>query len=54
MSGQTTRPQVPEGRIASYGLTTRQMAPTDKGFVGYETIWDSVQTEAAYQTPSRP
>ena len=52
MSGQTTRPQVPEGKLGA--LTTRQMAPTDKGFVGYETIWDEAQKEAKYEAPKRP
>jgi len=53
MSGQpTTRPKVPEGK-ARY-LITRQKAPTDKGFVGYDTIWESFQKEVKYQTPKRP
>jgi hypothetical protein len=53
MSGQpTTRPKVPEGK-ARY-LITRQKAATDKGFVGYDTIWESFQKEVKYQTPKRP
>jgi len=53
MSGQpSTRPKVPEG-TASY-FKTRQMAPTEKGFVGYETIWESFQKEVKYTTPARP
>ena len=47
-----TRPKVPDGH-ASY-VVTRQMAATAKGFVGYETIWDSWQTEVEYQTPKKP
>jgi hypothetical protein len=47
-----TRPEVPEGKT-SY-LTTRQLKPTDKGFVGYETIWESWQKEEKYTTPKAP
>ncbi len=46
------RPQVPEGK-ARY-VVTRQMKPNDKGFVGYETIWDSFQKEVPYETPKKP
>jgi hypothetical protein len=35
-------------------LTTRQMAPNDKGFVGYQTIWEPFQKVAEYQTPKQP
>jgi hypothetical protein len=53
MSGQpTTRPKVPEGK-ARY-LTTRQKAPTEKGYVGYDTIWESFQKEAPYTKPKQP
>ncbi len=53
MSGQpSTRPKVPEGK-ARY-LLTRQKAATEKGFVGYETIWESFQKEATYTKPKRP
>jgi len=47
-----TRPKVPEGK-ARY-LTTKQKKANDKGFVGYETIWESFQKEAKYETPKRP
>ena len=47
-----TRPPVPEGNTRY--LKTRQKAPTEKGYVGYETIWDSFQKEAPYTTPKRP
>jgi hypothetical protein len=53
MSGPAkTRPVVPEGK--SRFLTTRQKAANEKGFVGYDTIWESFQKEAEYQTPKRP
>lgn len=47
-----TRPQVPEGETRY--LKTRQLEANDKGFVGYETIWESFQKEAKYTTPKRP
>jgi len=53
MSGQpSTRPKVPEGKARF--LTTRQKAPNDKGFVGYETIWESFQKEVEYTKPKKP
>jgi len=53
MSGQpTTKPKVPDGKARF--LLTRQKEPTEKGFVGYDTIWDSFQKEAEYTTPKRP
>ena len=47
-----TRPEVPEGK-ARY-VVTRQMKPDEKGFVGYETEWESFQTEVPYETPKAP
>lgn len=47
-----TRPKVPEGQSAF--LKTRQMEPNEKGFVGYETIWETFQKEAEYQKPKTP
>ena len=44
--------KVPDGHARF--LTTRQMAPNEKGFVGYETIWVPFQKEAEYQTPKQP
>jgi len=44
--------KIPEGK--SRFLTTRQMEPNEKGYVGYETIWEPVQKEAEYQTPKKP
>ena len=53
MSGQpTTRPKVPEGK--SRFLVTRQKEANEKGFVGYDTIWESFQKEAEYVTPKKP
>jgi hypothetical protein len=47
-----TRPKVPEGK--SRFLTTTQMKPNEKGFVGYTTTWEEFQKEVKYQTPKRP
>jgi len=47
-----TRPVVPEGKTRS--LITRQRKPNEKGFVGYDTIWEPMQKEVEYQTPKTP
>ncbi|MEM7195625.1 MAG: hypothetical protein AAF402_11780 [Pseudomonadota bacterium] len=47
-----TRPKVPEGE-AEY-VKTRQMEPNEKGFVGYETVWEVFQKEEEYKTPRQP
>ena len=47
-----TRPEVPEGKARF--LTTRQKKPNNKGYVGYETIWESFQKEVPYETPKAP
>jgi len=47
-----TRPKVPEGKARF--VTTRQKEPNEKGFVGYETTWESFQKVAEYKTPKRP
>lgn len=53
MSGQPkSRPKVPEGKARF--LTTRQKPANEKGYVGYDTIWESFQKEAEYTTPKRP
>lgn len=53
MSDQSKgRPKVPEGKTEY--VTTRQKKPTDKGYVGYETIWVPFQKEVEYQTPKAP
>lgn len=46
------KPKVPEGQ--SRFFKTRQMEPNEKGFVGYETIWEPMQKVAEYKTPKRP
>lgn len=46
------RPRVPEGKARF--VTTRQMKANEKGFVGYETIWEPMQKEVEYKTPKRP
>lgn len=43
---------VPDGHTPYY--TTRQMAPNEKGFVGYETVWKLFQKEVEYKTPKKP
>jgi hypothetical protein len=30
------------------------MKPNEKGFVGYEVVWEKFHKEAEYQTPKRP
>ena len=44
--------RVPDGQ-ARY-LTTRQMPPNEKGFVGFQTIWEPFQKEVEYTTPKKP
>ena len=44
--------EVPEGKSAF--LTTKQMEPNEKGFVGYETKWVPWQKEVEYTTPKKP
>jgi hypothetical protein len=46
------RPKVPEGK--SRFLTTRQKPANEKGYIGYETIWESFQKEVPYSTPKKP
>jgi hypothetical protein len=52
MSEQKPITKVPDGETRFY--TTRQMAPTAKGFVGYETVWKPFQKEIEYKTPKTP
>jgi len=47
-----TRPQIADGKTRF--LTTRQKPANEKGYVGYDTIWESFQKEATYTTPKRP
>ena len=44
--------KVPEG-VTEY-VTTTQMKPNEKGFVGYKTTWKEWQKEVKYETPKRP
>jgi hypothetical protein len=44
--------KVPDGHTRF--LTTRQLVPNEKGYVGYETIWEPFQKEVEYKTPKRP
>ena len=44
--------KVPAGKARFF--KTRQMKPNEKGFVGYETVWEPFHKEAKYQTPKRP
>ena len=44
--------KVPDGRARF--LTTRQMPANEKGFVGFETVWEPFQKEAEYKTPKQP
>jgi hypothetical protein len=43
---------VPDGKARF--VTTRQMAPNEKGFVGFETIRERFQKEAENKTPKVP
>ena len=44
--------KVPEGHTRF--LTTKQREPNEKGFVGYDTVWESFQKEVKYETPKKP
>ena len=44
--------KVPDGHARFF--TTRQLPANEKGFVGYETVWEPFQKEAEYQTPKQP
>jgi len=44
--------KVPDGHARF--VTTRQLPATEKGFVGYETVWEPLQKVAEYQTPKKP
>jgi hypothetical protein len=52
MSEQKPIAKVPDGHTRFY--TTRQKAPSEKGFVGYETVWKPFQKEVEYKTPKAP
>lgn len=44
--------KVPDGHARF--VTTREKPANDKGFVGYETVWEPFQKEAEYKTPKKP
>jgi hypothetical protein len=52
MSKQKPVAKVPDGKARFF--ETRQMEPNEKGFVGFETVWEPFQQEAEYETPKRP
>ncbi len=52
MSEQKPVVKVPDGLTRFF--TTRQMAPSEKGFVGFETVWKPFHKEAEYKTPKKP
>ena len=52
MSDKEQPKNVPEGQARFF--KTRQMEPTEKGFVGFETVWEPMHKEAEYETPKRP
>ena len=52
MSDHKPPTKVPDGHARFF--TTKQKAPNEKGFVGYETVWKPFQKEAPYQTPKEP
>ena len=49
---KNNKPKVPEGEARFH--KTRPKQPDEKGFVGYETIWEPFQKEAEYTTPKKP
>lgn len=49
---KSTRPKVPQGE--SRFVKTSQKEANEKGFVGYDTSWDSFQKEVPYTTPKKP
>ncbi len=52
MSDKKPDTKVPEGQARFF--KTRQMEPSEKGHIGYETIWEPFQKEVEYETPKRP
>jgi hypothetical protein len=52
MSEHKPDTKVPDGQTRFF--TTRPMAPNEKGFVGFETVWKPFQKEVEYKTPKRP
>ena len=54
MSDEKKQPpaKVPDGKARF--LTTRQLPPNEKGFVGFKTEWEPFHKEAEYKTPKKP
>ena len=52
MAEKKTVEKVPEGQARFF--KTRQMEPNEKGFVGFETVWEPFQKEVEYETPKKP
>ena len=52
MSDQKQVENVPEGQARFF--KTRQMEANEKGFVGFETVWEPFHKVAEYETPKRP
>ena len=46
------KPTVPDGHTRF--LTTQPKKPNEKGYVGYDTIWEPWQKEVEYTTPKKP
>tara|TARA_A100001011_G_scaffold393522_1_gene483538 strand:- start:2231 stop:2392 length:162 start_codon:yes stop_codon:yes gene_type:complete len=44
--------EVPDGH--SRFLVTRQKKANEKGFVGYDTVWEPFHKEVDYETPKKP
>ena len=51
MAEKKTVEKVPEGQARFF--KTRQMEPNEKGFVGFETVWEPFQKEVEYETPKK-
>lgn len=49
---KSTRPKVPQGEARF--VKTSQKEANEKGYVGYETTWESFQKEVPYTTPKQP
>jgi hypothetical protein len=51
-SEQKAITNIPDGHARF--VTTRQKPANEKGFVGFETVWELFQKEVQYETPKRP
>ena len=49
---QQDKSKIPDGHTRF--VTTRQREANEKGFVGYDTIWEPWQKEVEYTTPKKP